>query len=123
VSDHDPRWPWRAQLSRPSRIKRGIAFSQVAVITDTVEHFVGDDEGPAAGEGAYRRQHPCLVFRMANLRPSAVCDSSFTLLFFRHDTSPRAQSAEDYVMQVGPDCPSPGHLHAPFPTASASGRS
>jgi hypothetical protein len=91
-----------AQLSRPSRIKRGIAFSQVAVITDTAEHFVGDDEG----EGAYRRQHPCLVFRMANLRPSAVCDSSFTLLFFRHDASPRAQGAEDYVMQVGPDCPS-----------------
>merc|ERR1712087_207006 len=106
-----------AKLSRPSRLKRQFAFSDVAVINHETECFIPeffDDEEDAQkfaeldgirwseyGHYAVDEEYPCLQFRFGDMRhTSRICDSDFHLIFFQRTTRNDSNGRyEDYAME------------------------
>ena len=74
-----------AKISRPSRIKRHILFSEVAVVNKTSRYYQGSPDSLSTGSYVNERA-PCLVFRVANLKQGQLCDTQFRLLLLRRET-------------------------------------
>eukprot|EP01087_Luapelamoeba_hula_P019643 TRINITY_DN6534_c0_g1_i2.p1 TRINITY_DN6534_c0_g1~~TRINITY_DN6534_c0_g1_i2.p1 ORF type:complete len:472 (+),score=54.49 TRINITY_DN6534_c0_g1_i2:47-1462(+) len=84
-----------AKIARPSRQKRYIIFSEVAVINDKERWWDGGADEVDKGRYQYGNM-PCLVFRFANMRKSQLCDTSFHLLLVRREP-------ENLITQSLPD--------------------
>jgi len=70
-----------AKVSRPSRMKRTMEFSQVAVRNCITKHWKGVDD--YSGDYAHDQNIECIQFRVADKRiRSQICDSSCCLLLF-----------------------------------------
>ena len=73
-----------AKVARPSRQKRYICFSEMAVINAQERYWEGSVD--AVDQGRYRHGGvPCLTIRVANIRKSQLCDSGFHLLLVRKE--------------------------------------
>lgn len=69
------------KVSRPSRMKRTLEFSQVAVRNRITPHWTGKDD--YTGDYVYDENIECIKFRVADKRvASQICDSSCCLLLF-----------------------------------------
>ena len=98
-----------AKLSRPSRLKRQLKFSNIACVNNNTKvftpYFPDDDkndetiiDGRWSEYGKYQinKKYKTLIFRYGDMRPRArICDSNFTLLYFERSTR-NIDGYEDY---------------------------
>eukprot|EP01116_Phalansterium_solitarium_P002752 TRINITY_DN1298_c1_g1_i6.p2 TRINITY_DN1298_c1_g1~~TRINITY_DN1298_c1_g1_i6.p2 ORF type:complete len:402 (-),score=159.73 TRINITY_DN1298_c1_g1_i6:238-1443(-) len=67
-----------AKISRPSRLARQVMFSEVAVVNWVTRCY-------ADGRYSNAADYPSLVFRLANLRKSQLCNTALRLLLLRRE--------------------------------------
>ncbi|KAL6078690.1 G protein-activated inward rectifier potassium channel 2, variant 2 [Balamuthia mandrillaris] len=73
-----------AKISRASRQKRYILFSDVAVVNCVEQYYEGSPD--CLDEGGYTTGGcPCLVIRLANIRKSQLCETQLRLLLVRKE--------------------------------------